>query len=139
METVYAAADLVLLTSDNEGMPVSLIEAGLAGLPAVATRVGSVAEVIEDGRTGLLGPCDVSQLACRVVRLIRDDALRHRLGASAGARTRQRFGPERLISDIQRLYEELAAQHGWWPELPRKRDERPVPDTQQIPSGRVPR
>ena len=69
METVYAAADLVLLTSDNEGMPVSLIEAGLAGLPAVATRVGSVAEVIEDGRTGLLGPCDVSQLARRVVRL----------------------------------------------------------------------
>ena len=92
VETVYAAADLVLLTSDNEGMPVSLIEAGLAGLPAVATRVGSVAEVIEDGRTGLLGPCDVSQLARRVVRLIRDDALRHRLGASAATRTRQRFG-----------------------------------------------
>ena len=46
VETVYAAADLVLLTSDNEGMPVSLIEAGLAGRPAVATDVGSVAEVV---------------------------------------------------------------------------------------------
>ena len=58
VETVYAAADLILLTSDNEGMPVSLIEAGLAGLPAVATAVGSVAEVVEDGSTGLLAPCD---------------------------------------------------------------------------------
>ena len=54
METVYAAADLVLLTSDNEGMPVSLIEAGLAGLPAVATKVGSVAEVVQQEATGIL-------------------------------------------------------------------------------------
>ena len=46
VEKVYAAADLVVLTSDNEGMPVSLIEAGLAGVPAVATNVGSVAEVV---------------------------------------------------------------------------------------------
>ena len=42
VETVYAAADLILLTSDNEGMPVSLIEAALAGVPAVSTNVGSV-------------------------------------------------------------------------------------------------
>jgi glycosyltransferase involved in cell wall biosynthesis len=51
IETVYAAADLVLLTSDNEGMPVSLIEAGLAGLPSVATRVGGVPEVVVDRGT----------------------------------------------------------------------------------------
>jgi hypothetical protein len=64
VETVYAAADLVLLTSDNEGMPVSLIEAGLSGVPVVATRVGSVAEVVHDGVTGLLAPCDAGARAC---------------------------------------------------------------------------
>src|SRR5580704_18403121 len=86
VETVYAAADLVLLTSDNEGMPVSLIEAGMAGVPAVATAVGSVAEVVEDGRTGLLTPCDPDHLARSVVRLLRDEALLHRLGTGAAAR-----------------------------------------------------
>jgi glycosyltransferase involved in cell wall biosynthesis len=59
VEVVYAAADLAVLTSDNEGMPVSLIEAALCGVPAVATRVGSVAEVVLDERTGWLCSPDV--------------------------------------------------------------------------------
>ena len=138
VETVYAAADLILLTSDNEGMPVSLIEAGLAGLPVVATAVGSVAEVVEDGRTGLLAPCDAGLLARCVVRLLRDDGLRHRLGASAAARCRERFGPERLVLDVQRLYEGLAVQHGWWPECWLLGATSPVPDSQH-PADRVPR
>ena len=139
VETVYAAADLALLTSDNEGMPVSLIEAGLAGLPAVATAVGSVAEVVEDGRSGLLAPCDAGELARSVVRLLRDDALRHRLGASAAARCRERFGPERLVSDVQRMYEEVAVRHGWWPEEPGTRDTWPAADSRPTPAGRVAR
>jgi glycosyltransferase involved in cell wall biosynthesis len=129
---------MILLTSDNEGMPVSLIEAGLAGLPVVATAVGSVAEVVEDGRTGLLAPCDVSLLARCVVRLLRDDGLRHRLGTSATARCRDRFGPERLILDVQRLYEGLAVQHGWWPEHRLLGATSQVPDSQH-PADRVPR
>ena len=86
VETVYAAADLILLTSDNEGMPVSLIEAGLAGLPAVATSVGSVAEVVEDGCTGLLAPCDPDHLA----RERGAPAPRRGAAPSAGRRARQR-------------------------------------------------
>jgi len=139
VETVYAAADLILLTSDNEGMPVSLIEAGLAGLPTIATSVGSVAEVVEHGCTGLLTPCDPDHLARDVVRLIRDDALRHRLGASAAARCRERFGPERLVSDVQQVYEEVAAQHGWWPERSRIRDAWSAADSRPTPAGRVTR
>ena len=139
VETVYATADLVLLTSDNEGMPVSLIEAGLAGLPAVATEVGSVAEVVEDGRTGLLAPCDAGQLARHVIRLLRDDGLRHRMGASAAARGRERFRPERLILDVQRLYEALAVQRGWWPRCSGMPDIEPAPDSRQIPVVRMPR
>jgi glycosyltransferase involved in cell wall biosynthesis len=139
VETVYAAADLILLTSDNEGMPVSLIEAGLAGLPVVATAVGSVAEVVEDGRTGFLAPCDAGQLARSVIRLVGDDALRHQLGASAAARCRERFGPERLVSDVRRVYEELADQHGWWPERAQMRDTWPVADSGPTPAGQVQR
>ena len=139
VETVYAAADLILLTSDNEGMPVSLIEAGLAGVPAVATAVGSVAEVVEDGQTGLLAPREAGDLARSVVRLLGDAALRDRLGVGAAARCRELFGPERLVSDVQRVYEEVAAQHGWWPERPRARDVRPVADSRPTPVGRVPR
>jgi glycosyltransferase involved in cell wall biosynthesis len=138
VETVYAAADLILLTSDNEGMPVSLIEAGLAGLPAVATSVGSVAEVVEDGCTGLLAPRDAGQLAGCVVRLLREDGLRHQMGANAAARGRERFGPERLILDVQRLYETLAIQHGWWPEGPPTSDNWPVPNS-RLPADRIPR
>ncbi|MFE0329241.1 glycosyltransferase [Streptomyces sp. NPDC058960] len=114
VETVYAAADLVLLTSDNEGMPVSLIEAGLAGVPAVATNVGSVAEVVRDGRTGLLAPPDAGELARHTLALLGDDPLRNRMGRQARAWTEQRFGAERLVKDTADLYASIAVRHGWW-------------------------
>jgi len=117
VEKVYAAADLVLLTSDNEGMPVSLIEAGLAGVPAVATNVGSVAEVVDDGSTGLLTRCDADDLAQSVIRLLRDDRLRHQMGAAATSWTCERFGAERLAADVERVYEAIALDRGWWPDL----------------------
>jgi glycosyltransferase involved in cell wall biosynthesis len=115
VETVYAAADLVLLTSDNEGMPVSLIEAGLAGVPVVATKVGSVGEVVEDGVTGLLGPCDAGELAARAARLLTDEPLRREMGLRARAWTEQRFGPGRLVSDVAAIYTSIAEERGWWP------------------------
>jgi glycosyltransferase involved in cell wall biosynthesis len=117
VETVYAAADMVLLTSDNEGMPVSLIEAGLAGVPAVATNVGSVAEVVKDGSTGLLTRCDADDLAQSVLRLLRDDRLRCQMSAAATSWTRERFGAERLVADVQRVYEAIALDRGWWPDF----------------------
>ncbi|MFI2350448.1 glycosyltransferase [Streptomyces sp. NPDC019443] len=114
VETVYAAADLVLLTSDNEGMPVSLIEAGLAGLPAVATDVGSVAEVVQDGTTGLLAGLSSGELARHTVTLLRDGELRQEMGARARTFTTQRFGEERLVADTQALYTSIAVARGWW-------------------------
>ena len=55
IEKVLSAADIVVLTSDNEGTPLSLIQAGMAGLPVVTTRVGSVPEIVLDGTTGTSG------------------------------------------------------------------------------------
>lgn len=122
LSDIYAAADVALLTSDNEGTPVSLIEAGLAGVPAVATRVGSVPDVVLDGVTGLLAgpPADdrdiVDELAGCVRRLLTDEALRHRLAAAAHAGAAARFSPERLVGDIDRIYTDIAVHHGWWPD-----------------------
>jgi glycosyltransferase involved in cell wall biosynthesis len=114
VETVYAAADLVLLTSDNEGMPVSLIEAGLAGLPVVATRVGSVGEVVRDGVTGLLTGGEERELAAQAARLLLDEPLRREMGRRAHERTARRFGPDRLVSDVAGIYTSIAEEHGWW-------------------------
>ncbi len=114
VETVYAAADVTILTSDNEGMPVSLIESALAGVPAVATRVGSVAEVVQDGVTGLLAPPSSEELAQHVIRLLTDRGLRERMGHDARASAECRFGPQRLVADIDDLYTSIARQRGWW-------------------------
>jgi glycosyltransferase involved in cell wall biosynthesis len=108
VETVYAAADLVLLTSDNEGMPVCLIEAALAGRPAVATDVGGVAEVVRHGETGLLCRPDVDDLAGAVLRLLRDDDLCRRMGRRALAEATRRFTTARLVADTIDLYHRLA-------------------------------
>jgi glycosyltransferase involved in cell wall biosynthesis len=112
VETVYAAADVAVITSDNEGMPVSLIEAALAGVPAVATRVGSVAEVVEDDVTGLLTGTDVEELAAAVGRLLSDAPLRRRMAQAAAERARRLFGRERLVADTSDLYEEVVEEKG---------------------------
>ncbi|GAA1571765.1 glycosyltransferase family 4 protein [Dactylosporangium maewongense] len=113
--TVYAAADLVVLTSDNEGTPVCLIEAAIAGVAAVATRVGAVGDVVRDGVTGVLCRPDAAELAEAVVRLLGDPATRERMGRSARELAAARFGPDRLVADTDRLYTALAVERGWWP------------------------
>lgn len=90
--TYMAAADLLLLTSDTEGVPGVVLEAGCLGLPAVATRVGGVAECVQDGVTGLLAdPEDEDALSAAVAKLIRDPEERRRLGDAAQRRTLERF------------------------------------------------
>jgi len=109
VETVYAAADVVVLTSDNEGMPLSLIEAARAGRAAVTTNAGSAPEVVVDGETGLVTGCSARALANSVERLLGDDEFRRRLGEAAAKRAGQEFTTKRLVGDIASLYEEAAA------------------------------
>ena len=112
VERVYAAADLVVLTSDNEGMPVSLIEAALCGVPAVSTRVGSAGEVVLDGRSGLLCAPDVSELTGAVDRLLADAPLRLDMGRAAAAHAAAAFGRERLVADTEDLYRQIVRGKG---------------------------
>ncbi len=107
VETVYAAADVTILTSDNEGMPVSLIEAATVGCPAVTTRVGSAAEVVLDGVTGFVTDSDPAAIAEATARLLADAGLQARFGAAAADHARHRFSHHRLVGDIAALYEDL--------------------------------
>jgi glycosyltransferase involved in cell wall biosynthesis len=107
VEVLYAAADVVVLTSDNEGMPVSLIEAASVGRPAVTTAVGSAAEVVLDGETGYVTDAEPSSLAAAVGRLLDDEGLRERMGTAAGLHAQRRFSQQRLVDDTAALYESI--------------------------------
>lgn len=111
VEVLYAAADVVLLTSDNEGMPVSLIEAALSGAPAVTTRVGSAPEVVEDGVTGIVTTSSVPALSAAVSSLVADDKTRSLMGSAARARAQRLFGADRLVTDMSGLYEQVVREH----------------------------
>ena len=109
VETVYAAADLAMLTSDNEGMPVTLVEAALAGLPAVTTDVGSAGEVVADGVTGTVVPTDVDALAAAVQALLDADDVRRQQGAAARVRAERLFSVAAMVDAHRRLYADLGA------------------------------
>lgn len=102
---VYAACDVVLLTSDTEGMPVSLIEAGMCGRACVATDVDSVGEVVLDGRTGRVVPVEVAALAEAVLELLADPDLRERYGAAAREHTHATFSMDRLVATTDEVYQ----------------------------------
>jgi glycosyltransferase involved in cell wall biosynthesis len=107
IEKVLSAADIVVLTSDNEGTPLSLIQAGMAGLPVVTTNVGSVPEIVLDGVTGIITDLDVQEIANALEKLATDKALRERLGLAAQEFTLANFGVKRLIHDHEELYKKL--------------------------------
>ena len=104
IEVVLAAADFVILTSDNEGTPLSLIQAGMVGVPVVATNVGSTNEIVVDGKTGLLTDLSVDQLADAVTKVATDADLRAQMGIAGKEYTMARYGVDRLVKDHQDLY-----------------------------------
>jgi glycosyltransferase involved in cell wall biosynthesis len=98
----YASADVVVLASRTESMPTTLIEAALCAVPAVATDVGSVRDVVVDGRTGLVVSGDddervESETAAALTTLVRDPELRGRLGTAARAHALARFTLETTV------------------------------------------
>lgn len=99
------ATDIALLTSFQEGTPVSLIEAMASGAPIVATRVGGVEDIT--GSAGLLSESgDARMLADHLTVLLRDSSLRSSLGES-GRKQAQQFTASRLKDDLRRMYREL--------------------------------
>jgi glycosyltransferase involved in cell wall biosynthesis len=108
VDVVLAAADLVVLTSDNEGMPLTLIEAAMSGRACVTTDVGSAAEVVLDGSTGRVVAADADAVAAAVVELLDDPARLTALGAAARTHARERFGLPALVARTSALHRGLA-------------------------------
>lgn len=107
-----AASDIVLLTSDNEGTPLSLIQAGMAGLPVVTTRVGSIPEVVLDGVTGFITGLESHDIADSLDKLVHSHDLRLQMGVAAKEFTLANFGIERLVDDHEELYKKLLTDRG---------------------------
>ncbi len=109
----YAAFDALVLPSSNEGTPVSAIEALAAGRPVVATRVGGVPDVVQEGEDGfLVEPGATDELADRLARLAHDPELRERMGRAGRERVLPRYAVERLVDDVDRLYRSLLSEVG---------------------------
>jgi glycosyltransferase involved in cell wall biosynthesis len=106
---IYHASDVVALTSDNEGTPVSLIEASACGVAVLGTDVGGVRSVVVDGVTGYVVPPDSAAVAERLRSLLADPELRARLAAAGREGVAGRYGGDRLAADHDRLYRALLA------------------------------
>jgi len=107
VDTVLAACDSVLLTSDNEGTPLSLIQAGMAGLPVIASDVGSVRDVVIDGETGWLASPTSEDLSHAVLDFLANTQEATRRGTAATAHTMALFGVQRLVNDHEDMYKTL--------------------------------
>ncbi len=104
---VYADLDVVVLTSLNEGTPVSLIEAMASSRPVVATAVGGVVDIVKHGENGyLVGSNNANEFSERVSSLLGDKEKRKSMGAAGREFARTNFHKGRLIKEIETLYEE---------------------------------
>jgi glycosyltransferase involved in cell wall biosynthesis len=103
----WSSVSVALSTSDNEGMPIALIEAQLAGIPVVATDVGSNSEVIANRETGFVVSKSASEIADAINLLAGDSDLRAAFGKAAVVRARSVFSPEKMIAAHADLYREV--------------------------------
>jgi glycosyltransferase involved in cell wall biosynthesis len=107
IEEVLAISDLVLLTSDNEGTPIALIQAGMAGIASVSTNAGSIAEVVVNNQTGLITDFSVKSIADALEKLVSNSQLRKQYGQAASQFCLGKFHTEIMISNYSKLYKQL--------------------------------
>ena len=105
---LFAASEIILSTSENEGMPIALIEAQLASKPVVATNVGGVSEVVIHNKTGFVTNKNSKDLATALEKLIASKALRTAQGKAAKAHAAKAFSVEKMIKAHVSLYKKLA-------------------------------
>jgi glycosyltransferase involved in cell wall biosynthesis len=107
VESLLAASDALVVTSDNEGTPLSVIQAGLAGVPTVGTRVGGMESVIDPGQTGLLVDPDARAVADGLVTLLERQPLRSAMGAEARRQMNAKFSTQAMIESHADLYRRM--------------------------------
>lgn len=104
---LMAASDIAILTSDNEGMPITLIEAAHLGLPEISTDVGSVSDVVLHAKTGYLTPIDESVIAERIKQLVQSPSLREKFGSAAKDHARANFSVESMVNVHKNAYKSI--------------------------------
>jgi len=110
---IYRDLDIVVLTSLNEGTPVSIIEAMAAARPVVATEVGGVRDIMQDAKSGyLVESGDHEGFTERLADLVKDREKRVRFGECGRGLARERFSKKRLIGDMKRVYGEILGDKG---------------------------
>ena len=104
IDQLFAASDIAILTSDNEGIPLTLIQAAQAGLPIVATNVGSIKDIVIDGETGFLTSTQAGAMASALSALVTDIDLRDNLGMAGRAHAKKYFSLAKSLQDHSDLY-----------------------------------
>jgi glycosyltransferase involved in cell wall biosynthesis len=103
-----AGMDVICLTSNNEGTPVSIIEAQASQLPVISTNVGGVGNVMMDNDTGFIVPKNNARIfADKLLVLIENEVLRMDMGIKGWAFVKERFHFERLVRDMENYYKGL--------------------------------
>ena len=110
IEQILSFSDLVLLTSENEGTPVALIQAQMAGVPVLTTDVGSTSEVLKNNQSGFCLEYSVRDFADKIELLATDTGMKTSFGAIGKAYALDNFSVNRLVSDHAELYRELISQ-----------------------------
>ena len=103
---VYLAAEVLLMPSRYEGLPMTLLEAMAMGLPVVASKLDGIAEVIGDGEEGfLVPPTDAALFVERTASLLTDPKLSSCIAKNARAKIEARFSVERMTSAVEDIYD----------------------------------
>jgi glycosyltransferase involved in cell wall biosynthesis len=114
---LFLRASVFVLPSYGENLPYALLEAMGAGLPVVATPVGAIPELVEDGRNGfLIPPGDYQALAARIVRLLEDASLRAAMSRANVERIRASYLPEVAATQFDAIYSRLLGIGAGWVE-----------------------
>ncbi|HEY4658664.1 MAG TPA: glycosyltransferase family 4 protein [Gemmatimonadaceae bacterium] len=107
--SLHKAFDIFVMSSVTEGLGTSVLDAMAAAKPVVGTTAGGIPEMVVDGETGfLVAPRDREAMASAIVRLLKDEPLRRRMGEAGLARVRARFSAERMVQDTVRVYQRVA-------------------------------
>jgi glycosyltransferase involved in cell wall biosynthesis len=107
LDALFSMADILVMTSDNEGTPLSAIQAQLAGVPVVSTNVGSINEILLDGTSAFLTNLEPQQLAEKIDFLAKNSKERVEMGKAGKIFAGNKFSPERLVKDHENLYRKL--------------------------------
>jgi glycosyltransferase involved in cell wall biosynthesis len=111
VDEIMGCFDIFVLPSLNEGMGRVLVEAMAAGLPIVASRVGGIPDLVEDGKNGLLvAPADASALEKVISVLLKDETQRNRMGKT-GKQMCLDYSTEAMVERIDNLYKALVEKH----------------------------